>query len=232
MNLNRKLNRRSQNEHRKGLKMMEHRNNLESLLRENEFLRKSNEQLAKETTKLKEEINMWLYILNDVQACVSVLTPHDKKQIEELTAENHALKEEISELQYRIDDLNESLHIAEYEAESEELRRCGEITIEGIHTSAQYQDVVGILLHNGYEVELTPVQNGSKLKIILKKVRVTSMSSAKNHKIRSHRSYRNKVSTVERFQKKQIIKNSQQKALKESGNFFTKLMGLFKKGDK
>lgn len=52
------------------------------------------------------------------------------------------------------------------------------------------------------------------------------MSSAKNHRIRSHRSYRNRVSTAEQFQRRQYVKGSQKKG------FFAKLMGLFKKGDK
>lgn len=58
------------------------------------------------------------------------------------------------------------------------------------------------------------------------------MSSAKNHKIRSHRSYRNSVATAEQFQRKTAMKVSQQKVMKEKGNFFTRLMGMFKKGDK
>lgn len=58
------------------------------------------------------------------------------------------------------------------------------------------------------------------------------MSSAKNHKIRSQRSYRNRVATAENFQRKAVMKVSQQKVMKEKGNFFTKLMGLIKKGDK
>lgn len=58
------------------------------------------------------------------------------------------------------------------------------------------------------------------------------MSSAKKHKQRSHRSYRNKIATAEHFQNKQILKMSQQKVMKEKSNLFTKLMGLFKKGDK
>lgn len=58
------------------------------------------------------------------------------------------------------------------------------------------------------------------------------MSSAKNHRIRSHRSYRNKVSTAEHFQHKQYIKAAQKKTMKQQGGFFTKLMGMFKKGDK
>lgn len=58
------------------------------------------------------------------------------------------------------------------------------------------------------------------------------MSSAKKHKQRSHRSYRNSVATAEYFQNRQILKVSQQKVMKEKINLFTKLMGLFKKGDK
>ncbi len=58
------------------------------------------------------------------------------------------------------------------------------------------------------------------------------MSSAKNHRIRSHRSYRNRVSTAEHFQTKQFAKVSQQKVMKEQGNFFTRLFSKFKKGDK
>lgn len=58
------------------------------------------------------------------------------------------------------------------------------------------------------------------------------MSSAKNHRIRSHRSYRNKVSSAEQFQRKQYMKASTKQVMKEKGNFFTKLMGLMKKGDK
>lgn len=58
------------------------------------------------------------------------------------------------------------------------------------------------------------------------------MSSAKNHRIRSHRSYRNKVSTAEHFQSKQLVKSSTKKAMGAKSNFFANLMGLFKKGDK
>ncbi len=58
------------------------------------------------------------------------------------------------------------------------------------------------------------------------------MSSAKNHRIRSHRSYRNRVSTAEHFQAKQFAKVSQQKVMKEQGNFFARLFSKFKKGDK
>jgi len=58
------------------------------------------------------------------------------------------------------------------------------------------------------------------------------MSSAKNHRIRSRCSYRNKISTAEHFQTKQYMKAAQKKTMKQQGNFFTKVMGMFKKGDK
>lgn len=40
------------------------------------------------------------------------------------------------------------------------------------------------------------------------------------------------AATAEHFQNRQILKMSQQKVMKEKSNLFTKLMGLFKKGDK
>lgn len=58
------------------------------------------------------------------------------------------------------------------------------------------------------------------------------MSSARNHRIRSHRSYRNRVSTAENFQRKQYVKAASKQVMKSKGNFFTRLMGMFKKGDK
>ena len=58
------------------------------------------------------------------------------------------------------------------------------------------------------------------------------MSSTKNHRIRSHRSYRNKVSTVEHFQRKQLVKSSTKKAMDAKSNFFARLFSKFKKGDK
>ena len=46
------------------------------------------------------------------------------------------------------------------------------------------------------------------------------MSSAKKHKQRSHRSYRNNVATAEHFQNKQILKVSQQKVMKEKSMLY------------
>lgn len=56
------------------------------------------------------------------------------------------------------------------------------------------------------------------------------MSSAKNHRIRSHRSYHTSVATTEYFRAKQSMKTAQQYVFRD--NLFTKLMDLFKKGDK
>lgn len=58
------------------------------------------------------------------------------------------------------------------------------------------------------------------------------MSSAMKHKQRSHRSYRNQVSTAEYFQSRQLVKTASGNMIKQQSSFFTKLMGLFKKGDK
>lgn len=58
------------------------------------------------------------------------------------------------------------------------------------------------------------------------------MSSAKNHKIRSHRSYKSKAAMLNNFQRSQLIKTASVKAMKEKSSLFTKLMGMLKKGDK
>lgn len=93
---------------------------------------------------------------------------HLKMEIGRLTAEIHQLMDKNEELSYMLNDLQDSLDIANGEDVREMLRTCGEITIEGTYASAQYQDIVGILLRNGYEVELAPVRNGTKLKITIK----------------------------------------------------------------
>lgn len=91
-----------------------------------------------------------------------------KMEIGRLTAEIHQLMDKNEELSYMLNDLQDSLDIANGEDVREMLRTCGEIIIEGAHATAQYQDIVGILLRNGYEVELAPVRNGTKLKITIK----------------------------------------------------------------
>ena len=87
-----------------------------------------------------------------------------KMEISNLSAENSFLREINRELEHQLKDLE----IANGEEVREVLRTCGQITVEGVQASAQYQDIVGILLRNGYEVELAPVRNGTKLKITIK----------------------------------------------------------------
>lgn len=45
---------------------------------------------------------------------------------------------------------------------------CGCVVIKGSPTSAAYQDLVGILLANNYAVEVIPMDDHRKLKIIIK----------------------------------------------------------------
>lgn len=58
------------------------------------------------------------------------------------------------------------------------------------------------------------------------------MSSTKNHRIRSHRSYRNNVSAAERFQRNQVVKYVANRTMKEKRNIFAMFMGLLKKGER
>lgn len=85
-----------------------------------------------------------------------------------LIAENAALKFENEALQYMLQDMQEVVNIANGEKVQEMFRVCGCIVIDGIHKSAAYQDMVGILLSNGYGVELEPVENGTKLMLTIK----------------------------------------------------------------
>lgn len=85
-----------------------------------------------------------------------------------LTEENAALKSENEALKYMLHDMQEAVNIANDEAVQEMFSVCGCIVIDGIHKSAAYQDMVGILLGNGYGVELEPVENGTKLMLTIK----------------------------------------------------------------
>ncbi len=85
-----------------------------------------------------------------------------------LTAENEALKSENEALKCMLHNMQEAFSIANDEAVQEMFSVCGCIVIDGIHKSAAYQDMVGILLGNGYGVELEPVENGTKLMLTIK----------------------------------------------------------------
>lgn len=58
------------------------------------------------------------------------------------------------------------------------------------------------------------------------------MSSAKNHRIRSRKSYKHSAHTAEQFQQKQVMKATSKKAMQEKSSFFTTFMGLLKKGER
>ena len=153
-------------------------------------------------------------------------------EVAKLKEENRHLKDERDELKYMLNDMHSVVDAANDDFFNEMSRLCGCIEIEGTRITAAYQDLVGILLANGYTVEVHHCIIIQDYRLLSKKVRMKSMSSAKKHKQRSHRSYRNSVATAEHFQNRQILKVSQQKAMKEKSNLFTKLMGLFKKGEK
>lgn len=95
-----------------------------------------------------------------------------KERLDRLTEENHCLRCQNEELKYQLNDLQEAVNIANDEYVRDASRVCGCIVIDWVHNSAHYQDISAILLQNGYEVELTPVQNGTKLKITIKESEV------------------------------------------------------------
>ena len=91
-----------------------------------------------------------------------------RKKIEELTAKNHCLYEENQDLKYQLNDMQESLDIANDEAVDQMLRVCGCFEIDGSRISSAYQDLVGIFISNGYTVEVTPLHNNTKMRIVVK----------------------------------------------------------------
>ena len=70
----------------------------------------------------------------------------------------------------RLED--ERNHLMREDIEKECAAECGCIVIEGSRTSAAYQDLVGILLANNYSVEVIPMDERRKLKIIIKESEV------------------------------------------------------------
>lgn len=88
------------------------------------------------------------------------------KKIRQLEDERNQLMAENQELKYIIND------IMREDIEKECAAECGCIVIEGSRTSAAYQDLVGILLANNYFVEVIPMDERRKLKIIIKESEV------------------------------------------------------------
>lgn len=92
--------------------------------------------------------------------------------ISRLKKENSHLKAENAELKYVLHDIqavNDAMH---NDIEKEVAAECGCVVIEGSRTSAAYQDLVGILLANNYSVEVIPLDEHRKLKIIIKESEV------------------------------------------------------------
>lgn len=96
-----------------------------------------------------------------------------EKRIRTLEDERNRLIAENQELKYIIHDIQAIDDAMRKNAEKEFDTECGcGVVIEGTRTSAAYQDFVGILLANNYTVEMTPMDDHRKLKIIIKKSEV------------------------------------------------------------
>ena len=80
-------------------------------------------------------------------------------EVAKLKEENRHLKDERDELKYMLNDMYSVVDTANDYFFSEMSRLCGCIEIEGTRITSAYQDLVGILLANGYTVEVTPLHN-------------------------------------------------------------------------
>jgi hypothetical protein len=94
------------------------------------------------------------------------------KKIRQLEDERNQLMAENQELKYIINDIQSVNDIMREDIEKECAAKCGCIVIEGSRTSSAYQDLVGILLANNYSVEVIPMDERRKLKIIIKESEV------------------------------------------------------------
>lgn len=86
----------------------------------------------------------------------------------QLKKENDTLKSKIEELKCAIHEIQAVNEIMRDDIENAVAAECGCILIEGARYSAAYQDMVGILLSNGYGVELMPIDQNRRLKLIIK----------------------------------------------------------------
>lgn len=82
-----------------------------------------------------------------------------EKQLEKLKEENHYLKSENEELKYILNDIHEIKDVEERRLE--ETRGCV------ILDNGCCSDFVGILLNNGYTVQITPLDKGRKFGIFI-----------------------------------------------------------------
>lgn len=95
-----------------------------------------------------------------------------KSEVAKLKEENRHLNDENKELKYMLNDMLNDMHsvvdAANDDFFNEMSRLCGCIEIEGTRITAAYQDLVGILLANGYTVEVTPLHNNTRLQVVIK----------------------------------------------------------------
>lgn len=89
-------------------------------------------------------------------------------EVAKLKEENRHLKDERDELKYMLNDMYSVVDAANDYFFSEMSRLCGCIEIEGTRITSAYQDLVGILLANGYTVEVTPLHNNTRLQVVIK----------------------------------------------------------------
>ncbi|MFR4964031.1 MAG: hypothetical protein ACLUCE_10925 [Streptococcus sp.] len=92
--------------------------------------------------------------------------------IAQLKKENRDLEVQVTELKYILNDVKAINDAMREDIEKEVAAECGCVVIEGNRTSAAYQDLVGILLANNYTVEVIPMDDRRKLKIIIKESEV------------------------------------------------------------
>lgn len=94
------------------------------------------------------------------------------KKIRQLENERNRLMTENQELKYIINDIQAANDVMREDIEKECAAECGCIVIEGSCISVAYQDLVGILLANNYSVEVIPMDERRKLKVIIKESEV------------------------------------------------------------
>lgn len=90
-----------------------------------------------------------------------------KSEVAKLKEENRHLNDENKELKYMLNDMHSVVDAANDDFFNEMSRLCGCIE-EGTRITSAYQDLVGILLANGYTVEVTPLHNNTRLQVVIK----------------------------------------------------------------
>lgn len=89
-------------------------------------------------------------------------------EISRLKEKNADLVAQVIELKHTLNDVKTINDAMREDIEKEVAAECGCVVIEGSRISAAYQDFVGILLANNYAVEMIPMDDHRKLKIIIK----------------------------------------------------------------